>query len=96
MSVVNMKKLTVFAHKSETDEIIKRLVRLRCVEIKSGEADSELVRLNCDAKRNELENSVSDINEAMVVLNPFSKRTHSLIKPKIKGDITASLCFILS
>jgi len=83
MSVVNMKKLTVFAHKSETDEIIKRLVRLRCVEIKSGEADSELVRLNCDAKRNELENSVSDINEAMVVLNPFSKRTRSLIKPKI-------------
>ena len=82
-----MKKLTVFAHKNDTDEIVKRLVKLRCVEIRSAEADCHLERLNCDVRRNELEASVSDINEAMATLNKYSKRTRSLVNPKLKVNL---------
>ena len=82
-----MKKLTVFAHKNDTDEIIKRLVKLRCVEMRTADTDCQLERLNCDAKRNELESSVADINEAMVILNKYSKRTRSLANPRLKVNL---------
>ena len=82
-----MKKLTVFAHRSDIDAIVKKLVRLRCVEINAGAQLSELTRLNLDARRNELDTSVAQINDAMVILNKFSKRTRSLVKPKISVDM---------
>ena len=87
MSVLNMKKLTVFAYKNETDEIVRKLVKLRCVEMRTADTDCELERLNCDVRRNELEGSVSDINEAMLVLNKYSKRTRSLINPKLRVNL---------
>ena len=84
MSVVNMKKLTVLVHRDELDPVIKRLVRLRCVEIRSEDGAEGLARLNCDRARNELEASVSRINEAMVTLNKYSKRTRGLFSQKAK------------
>ena len=87
MSVLSMKKLTVFAHKNDTDEIVKKLVKMRCVEMRSAEADCQLERLNCDVRRNELESSVADINEAMLTLNKYSKRTRSLVNPKLKVNL---------
>jgi vacuolar-type H+-ATPase subunit I/STV1 len=59
MSVVNMKRLTVFVHKSQTDEIVKKLMRLRCVEISECDPDGDFKKLDLDAVKNELDNIVS-------------------------------------
>ncbi len=84
MSVSKMKKLTVFAHKREESEIIKKLVRLRCVDISPADSDKVLscAVYNCDKLRMELESSVADINEATTVLNKYQKRTGGLFKSK--------------
>ena len=88
MSVSKMKRLTVFAHKDDTDALIKRLVRLRCVEI--GEVQSgedplpTLERYHCDAVRSELESFVSDINEAMNTLNRYTLAKRSLLHSKAR------------
>ena len=41
MSVSKMKKLTVFAFRKDSDAIIRRLMGLRCVEIRQSEQDGE-------------------------------------------------------
>lgn len=83
-----MKRLTVFAHKDDTDTLIKRLVRLRCVEIgeaQGGEEDSlAMERYHCDAARSELESFVSDINEAMDTLNRYTVAKRSLLRSKVR------------
>jgi V/A-type H+-transporting ATPase subunit I len=85
-----MKRLTLIAHKDRLDELIKKLVRLRCVEI-SSEDDSalselELGRLNCDARRLELEGKLSDITSAINILDPFVKRSKGLFPQKTRVD----------
>ncbi len=86
-----MKKLTVVAHKDQLDGLIKKLVKLRCVEIsRQDDADlSEysLSRINCDARRLELEGELSEISSAINVLDPFVKKSKSLFAQKIKVDI---------
>ena len=84
MSVSKMKKLTVFAHKQEESEIIKRLVRLRCVDVSPTENAQALscAVYNCDRQRAALESSVADINEAMTVLNKYQKRAGGIFKSK--------------
>lgn len=91
MSVSKMKRLTVFAHRDRLDELLKKLVRLRCVEISDSEgmpdADGlELTRLNCDTRRLELEASLSDISEAITVLDPYVKRSKGLFPQKMRVD----------
>ena len=84
MSVSKMKKLTVFAHKREENEIIKKLVRLRCVDVSPADSDKVLscAAYSCDRLRMELESSVADISEAMTVLNKYQKRSGGLFKSK--------------
>ena len=88
MSVSRMKKLTVFAHKDEADELVKRLIRLRCVDIGTVENSFNgafaMTRCNGDAARSALESSVADINEAMALLNRYSKKKRSLLRPKTR------------
>lgn len=64
MSVSKMKRLAVYAHKAELDAIVKKLMRLRCVEISTYADDPEaeeleLQRISCDARRLELETRLS-------------------------------------
>ncbi|MBO5938240.1 MAG: V-type ATP synthase subunit I [Clostridia bacterium] len=87
MSVSNMKKLTVFAHRDEVDDLLRRLVHLRCVEFRTLEPPKgrlSMVRCNFDAQRSELEASLSQIGEALAVLSPCSQKKRSLIRPKQK------------
>ena len=86
-----MKRLTAFAHKDQLDELIKKLIRLRCVEISSyensaGETAGELDRLNCDARRLELEASLADISAAINILDPLVKRSKGLFAQKTEVD----------
>jgi len=85
MSVSKMKRLTVFAHKGETDELLRKLVHLRCVDVSTAEPSSgrlSTVRCNFDAQRAELEASLAEIGEAISILSPYSLKKRSLIRPK--------------
>lgn len=85
MSVSKMKKLTVFAHKTEADELLRRLVHLRCVDVSVAEPTGEMLsaaRCNYDEERSALESSVARINDAMTALNPYSSKRRSLMRPK--------------
>ena len=91
MSVSKMKKLTVFAHKEQLDELMAKLVRLRCVEISSHtdtpEESDGLEALNCDARRMELEASLSDISRAINLLDPLVQKSKGLFAQKMNVDI---------
>ncbi len=95
MSVSKMKKLTVFVHRDEMDALVKKLIRLRCVDV--GQADESMAqvasvrRLNCDAARSALEGSVAQINEAMTLLNPYSTKKRSLFRPRRRMDLSEFL-----
>ena len=83
-----MKKLTVFAYADDSEAIIRRLMSLRCVQISeqdkpSANAILPLERINCDAKKAELEASLARINDAIDILDVYTRRKKSLFKPKI-------------
>ena len=91
-----MKRLTVFAPKGSLDELMKKLIRLRCVEISeyNGEFDEDEFKLNrvdCDARRRELEASLSETNQALTVLNAYANKFKNLIprRAKINADAFA-------
>ncbi len=92
MSVSKMKRLTVFAPKGKLDELMKKLVRLRCVDISSSDPDAfgdelELTRLNCDSRRLELEASLSETDEAIKALNYYVKKFKGFFPQKKQIDI---------
>ncbi len=89
MSVSKMKKLTVLAHKSEENEIVKRLLRLRCLDVTSehGSDAVECAAYNCDRRRAELETSVADINEALTVLNRYAVKRKGFFPTKTKVNL---------
>ncbi|MBQ7376342.1 MAG: V-type ATP synthase subunit I [Clostridia bacterium] len=89
MSISKMKKLAVFAHKDELDAIVKRLMRLRCVDIsthtdRDEEEELELERISCDARRLELESTVADIDAVIAALDPHVKRAKGMLAGKKK------------
>ncbi len=85
-----MKKLTVFAYGGDSDLLVRKLMNARCVDISVSDVPDGgtcgIVRFNCDEQRAELENRLSKINAAMPVLNRYTTRKKSLVKPKIKVD----------
>ena len=91
MSVSKMKRLTVLAHRDGLDGLMKKLIRLRCVEITDREAsaDDELAlrAFDCDQRGLELESSLSDISRAINLLDPLVKRSKGLFAQKMKVDI---------
>ncbi len=88
-----MKRLTVLAHRDGLDGLMKKLIRLRCVEITDREAtaDDELAlrAFDCDQRRLELESSLSDISRAINLLDPLVKRSKGLFAQKMKVDTEA-------
>ena len=89
MSISKMKKLAVFAYKNELDPIVKRLMRLRCVDIsthtdRDEEEELELERISCDARRLELESTVADIDAVIAALDPHVKRAKGMLAGKKK------------
>ena len=86
-----MKRLAVYAHKSELDAIVKRLMRLRCVDISTyDEEESDelsLQKISCDGRRLELESELSDINSAIAALEPYVKKKKGLFSGKIQLNV---------
>ncbi|MBE6599997.1 MAG: V-type ATP synthase subunit I [Ruminococcaceae bacterium] len=87
MSIVAMKKLTLFAPKSSSDEILSKLIKLQCVEIRREEVPYEdLAPCVMSDKKLALENEISRIERTIEALLPYSKKKFSLVKPKIEVD----------
>ncbi len=75
MSVSVMKKLTVFAFCEDADALLRKLVRLRCVEIQRTEASEDalqLRRMDADEALSEAENSLKNIRSALPELVKYS------------------------
>ena len=71
MSVSKMKKLTVFAFREDSEKIIRRLLSLRCVEVREADVGREehaLSRLNADEQLTAAEKRIGAIEEALPIL----------------------------
>ncbi len=75
MSVSTMHKLTVFAPREQADALIRKLMRLRCVQVRQvDDAGLALSRVNCDAQRADAERRVNATGEALEILAKYSTR----------------------
>ena len=74
MSVSTMRKLTVFAPKEQSDALIRRLMRLRCVQVRQTDGGEQLERVACDAQRVAAERRLASVTEALETLAKFSGR----------------------
>lgn len=82
MSVCKMKKLTVLAHKRDTDALLSRLMRLRAVELRQEEGE-ELTPVFSDlqGKRAELERKIQAVDSALSALRKYGKKKGLGAKP---------------
>jgi len=69
-----MKRLTVLTPRNDSDALVRRLMKLKCVEINTTVLDEEgeLYRNDCDTARAEAEKRVSSIAEAIPVLDKYT------------------------
>ena len=77
MSVTVMKKLTVLASQRDADKLVRRLMRLRCVEIDAVPLESlpdggALLRYDSDTARADAERRVADVNAALSILDGYA------------------------
>ncbi len=94
MSVSAMKKLTVLAPERDADKLLRRLLRLRCVEIRTVPVSDlpdggRLLRCDCDAARAEAERRVADVSTALEFLDAYAVTARPWIKRPI--DITTEV-----
>lgn len=81
MSVSSMKRLTVFANRTDQDKILRRLMGLRCVEIHAMDlSDSELALKRAESEENLAlaEKALADIRAVLPVLTKYSTRKNGL------------------
>ncbi|MBE6694018.1 MAG: V-type ATP synthase subunit I [Ruminococcaceae bacterium] len=83
MSVSSMKRLSVLTPRSEEDAVVRRLMRLRCVEIRKTQTDG-LSLCNYDAEVASAEQQVRRVSEALPLLTKYTKRKSSLKRRLIK------------
>ena len=79
-----MKKLSVFAYTGDTDSIIKRLVKLRCVGFESAISDENALKplvSTADSRVAELSTRLADIDKVLLMLAKYGKRKKSLLSP---------------
>ena len=73
MSVIKMKKLTVFAHARDADRLLRRLMRCRCVDVASDAAEAAGLSVNvCEAERIEQQEKMDRITAALAYLHKHS------------------------
>lgn len=87
MSIAPMKKLSLFAAGDDCDAIVSGLMRLRCIEIVTADAEKEeLPACEYPGEKADAEASVSRIRAAIAALEKYSVRKFALLKPKITVD----------
>ena len=88
MSVSTMKRLTVLALEQDTDAIVRRLMRLKCVDIRRAEGEGlmPLDTARAGTQRAEAERRLGDIRRAMGLLSVYSKRWGFFGRPLHRVD----------
>lgn len=89
MSISTMKKLVVITPNDCADSIVRRLIRLKCVEVRntgSDECGYLLEKMDCDAQRSEAERRVAILDKIIPELTKYSKRISKLGDNRIKVD----------
>ena len=77
MSISTMKKLTVLAHASDADAIVRRMLHLKCVEIQRSMPEAgelSLERIESDGRQTEIKERIACIEAAMPHLAKYSTR----------------------
>ena len=83
MSVSKMKKLTVLAYSTDADAIIRKLMKLRCVDIRgvpAGENTLALERFETDHSDAEARERLAAIRAVMPLLSKYSQRKFSFAR----------------
>ncbi len=86
MSVTVMKKLTVLASQRDADKLVRRLMRLRCVEIDAvplGDLPDggALLRYDTDTARADAERRVADVNAVLPILDGYAVNAKHSSRP---------------
>ncbi len=84
MSVSKMKKLTVLAHRRDTDLLLSRLMRLRAVELRQESDEDEALSLiftELSVKRGETERKIQTADAALTALRKYGKKKGLSPKP---------------
>ncbi len=94
MSVSTMKKLTAITPERDADKLLRRLLRMRCAEIRTVPISElpdggNLLRCDCDAERAAAEKRVSDIHTVLQFLDGYSVTARPWTKRPI--DITTEV-----
>ena len=88
-----MKKLTVLTPERDVDALIRRLIRLRCVEVRTTPVeDGDLLRVRCDSQRAEAEERVRTVSEALPVLNRYTGKPKPWMRQSVPDNDTYPLC----
>lgn len=76
MSVSTMKRLTVLAHRSDEDKLIKKLMKLRCLDVNTAAQSADISRKTCESAEqvSALEESTASIDKAIGALSRYAKR----------------------
>ncbi|MEE0970239.1 MAG: V-type ATPase 116kDa subunit family protein [Clostridia bacterium] len=86
MAVVKMKKLALFAHKRDADKLLRRLMRLRCVELKKTDIEEEgeaLSSVSDNGRCLRIKDRIDRTKNAIDVLSKYSRTKKGLSDPKI-------------
>ncbi|MBQ7346793.1 MAG: V-type ATP synthase subunit I [Clostridia bacterium] len=81
MSVGTMKKLTVLSYERDADAIVRKLMNLKCVEIRNtsaGEGLTPLSTLEIDTQKSTVERRLADIRAALPTLAKYTSRKGGL------------------
>lgn len=95
MSVSRMKKLTVLAYNTDTDAVLRALMRLRCVDLRSVEGvgkEKKPIRFEDDGARAKAEAQIQRIKRAIPMLAKYSMRKKSFGRTvhRINRDVFVS------
>lgn len=89
MSISNMKKLTVLTTRQLADPLVRRLIRLRCIEISTAEPDGSLWRYDCGDARIVAERRVERVEQVIPILTKYTERSAPLGNKLLKTDAEA-------
>ncbi len=81
MSVSTMKKLTVLAYSADADAIVRKLMSLRCVEIRQVSQETGLLPADsfaAEEQRTVAERRLSDIAQAVPLLAKYTQRKRGI------------------
>lgn len=90
MSVSTMKKLTVLSYAKDADAIVRKLMSLKCVEIRNaplGEGLTAVSTLDIDAQKSAAERRLSDIRAAIPILARYTTRRGGLGRTVHRVDL---------